>query len=904
MPRSSLRIYSNKSQALIIVIAFLAMFFVIGIAFFMLAQQEQFAAVKHLDAVRSRYIAEAGIVYAQEVLQTEKKLNAIDSLDDVSFSHFAGERWFEVRDASGNRFGRFSISVSDEAGKLHLNVCSEQELANLLSECSLDPSRAASIIAGRPYRAVEELSRVLGTNETASLIPYVTVYSRDREFDLKNNRRPYLNSANAQLILDVFLDRGIEDARQKAALVVDAGDEDLSQTQFVESLLSKVTPSGMIDQGGWQFTGDVYRAVAGSLAGVFHWSNLAIADGEYDCFVYASSSNDTIGSIQGQVYKHAEKLAQKVSVSGGGFTMTIAPASDGESVFSHLRLVEAGAAQGMSRSVAAGSEAIAINEIMPAPWQDFTATLALGKGERGEFTFNAAHLPQGKYHVMVLSGSPGGYVGDVTCAGVSGKDLSAGDFLSSAVSLGETGIIQVSVVNNDPVKQALFGGIRLSRQPDAEFIELINLSSQPVDIGGCSLEVMTPEGELVKGYPAVVGENTVVQPFQHLVLATDNDDGSEAPGKLRGNGVSFRNAWGFGARHPDFGAYEPVIDRTFDLFPDAGGIVVLKNKNGRTIDAAEYAATMVMPFISIERSDPASRVDADKDGLVDGWYFSSAKSLATPGATNENLGMYTQQGGLTKHSPAQIKLFNRPLQDLSELVQISNGVEWERFDARDCALVCDSFAYGVQELWFSGQEGSAVEMDAGASHEWKFDAVPAAAYWVSIEGEDVSDISVLVSVAQTESPGANLSLAFRENRLHYGMAQISGADKGSLYVRIENTSGKKIALEKIILEPVLSVAGRINVNTATTQVLKSVFNDGSLVQAVLENRPLGNRNGDLLGVGDLILLNPAFLGMHSRLTVRSDVYELKSRGEYLVRDKTSATESIRIIYDRGGLVKE
>lgn len=899
MPRSSSPIFSNKSQALIIVIAFLAMFFIIGIAFFMLAQQEQLAAVKHADAVRARYIAEAGIVYAREILQADKRANVIDSLDDVSFTQFSGERWFEIKDQAGAVFGRFSVEVFDEAGKLHVNACSRDALARLLSECGVDAAKADEIISSRPYQAVEELAKTLSKDDVKRVLPYLTVYSKDREFDLKKNRRPYLNSANPQLILDVFLARGIENATQKAALLVDAGDSDVGQTVFAESLLNRVVPTGMSDQGGWEIQDGVYVAAAGSRQGTFYWSNLGVEDGQYDCFVYGSETGDTVGIIDGQLTASGGKLSKEVTVVQGAFQLAVEPADGTECRFAYVRLVYQGVASGMTRREAAGSEAVAINEIMVAPSEVFDASLTLGKNQRGEVNFNVTHLAEGSYHVMVLSGSPGGYVGDVTVQGRTGKDMTGGEYLSSCVDIGSSGILSVSVVNNDPVKQAVFGGLRLSRQPDGEFVELINVSPDPVDIGLFSIEVTTPAGEFVKGWPATIPQGTVVQSYQHAVIAVDNDDSSEAPAKLKGNGVSFRKIWGFNGEHPDFGAYEGVIDRTFDLFPDDGGIVVLKNRSGRVVDSIEYASANVFPFTSIERSDPASRTDTDNDGLMDGWYMSAAPEKATPGMTNENLGMYTKEGGSVKHDPSEIQLFNRPFVNLGEVSQISSGKEWEKFNPRDLGLVCDSFAYSARSIWFSGEEGRAVPLAAQNEASWEFSGIPAGIYWVTVEGDEAAGCAVDAVVTTQESGQSALPLQFLENTLHYGMIEIPGEEKGSIYVTLVNQSHNILTLKKIILEPVMWTLGRINVNTASSSVLKSVLNDGALVQGILAARPIGNKDGSLLGIGDLILSNPSFLAVHDLLTVRSDVYELKSRGESLINSKPSATDQIRIIYDRG-----
>ncbi|MCX5714989.1 MAG: hypothetical protein NT033_09390, partial [Candidatus Omnitrophica bacterium] len=109
----------NKSgQAVVVVIAILSIIFVAGIAFYVLSQAERTASIRHLDSLRARYIAEAGVVYAQKILEIDRKENVIDSLQDRSFTSFSGtdvdmdgdntpeSRWIEMSDSEGKPFGR------------------------------------------------------------------------------------------------------------------------------------------------------------------------------------------------------------------------------------------------------------------------------------------------------------------------------------------------------------------------------------------------------------------------------------------------------------------------------------------------------------------------------------------------------------------------------------------------------------------------------------------------------------------------------------------------------------------------------------------------------------------------------------------------------------------------------
>ncbi|MCX5697572.1 MAG: hypothetical protein NTU54_06380 [Candidatus Omnitrophica bacterium] len=113
----------KSGQAVVVVIAILSIIFIAGIAFYVLSQAERTASMRHLDSLRSRYIAEAGVVYAQKVLELDRKENLIDSAKDRWFTNFAGSdvdidgdnipesRWIEMPDSEGKSFGRFPPPV-------------------------------------------------------------------------------------------------------------------------------------------------------------------------------------------------------------------------------------------------------------------------------------------------------------------------------------------------------------------------------------------------------------------------------------------------------------------------------------------------------------------------------------------------------------------------------------------------------------------------------------------------------------------------------------------------------------------------------------------------------------------------------------------------------------------------
>ncbi|MBU4346852.1 MAG: general secretion pathway protein GspK [Candidatus Omnitrophica bacterium] len=905
-----------QGQALVVVVTFLAIFFVVGIAFFTLSQAERAASIRQLDSIRCRYIAEAGIAYAQKILALDREDNLIDSLEDLSFKHFQGDevdldgdgeqesRWFNVLDSAGSIFGRFGIRVLDEAAKVNINSCKGETLERLFSQLGISQAKTALVLAQRPLNAIEQAGSILGKEELALAKDFMTIYSRDWEVDLERQRRGYINSLNPQLILEIFLKRGIGAAYEKAALLKDASDTDLAQTLLDKFSLNNLKPSDLLSAGDWRRVGDCYRAPAGGSAGAFAWSNLAVEDGEYFCFLYGEQDSDIVGEVEGQYIASSEGLADKVKVQGGALTLNITPAKEASSRFSHIELVSMYPKNGLQRKIIAATEAIVINELMVKPIREFSIDpIEIGPGDTVKYTFSS---PPGNYYLVVLAKNQGGLVGDVSILGRKGDNLKDGDYFPYTVEVKSNGSLKLSI-NNNSLGNSTFAGIRLLQQPDGEFIELLNLSPDEIDLNNFSFEVYSDAGEVIAGWPAVL-KDTVIKPFQHLTFTVDNIDTSPSPVKLRGNGISFKKIWGFEGAALNFETSLNTIDKNFDLLPDNGGRVVLKDAQGNRIDAVEYHSAA--DSVSLERPDPTARIDLDADGFFDGWYNCEDERKATPNLTNENIGMYTYAGeDLIKHTPNEIKLFNRPLLDASLVMQLSSGGLWKKFSFSDLARMCDSFSYEAKTLDFIGHYlgGEFKEKDElfESIHKedsgiWQFSNIPRGTYWLKLESINSEGARVRLAYREDiEKEFDNFStLIFSHGSVYFGEVQLSLGEEGILQLKAINDLERKLILKRAVLEPVAYKPGRINVNTADVKVLRSLLDSG-MAEEVLESRPLGNKDQRRLGIGELLLLDSNFFPLQDSLTVKSDVYELQCRGEYSIQAKTPLSVNIRTIVERG-----
>lgn len=911
----------EKGQALLVVITILGMMFVAGISFFALSQAERTASLRHLDALRARYISEAGVVYAQEVLKIDRAANLTDTLDDAMFTHFSGSdidldgdgisesRWFNLADAAGNSFGRFSVKVADEAGKLNINYCPQEAAEYLFTQLGISGSSA--LLSSRPLNAIEQAGSILDKEDFIRAKNFITIYSRDREIDIERNRRTYLNTSSDQLILEACLNSGMNSPQQKAANLKDAQDANSAQTVFTTFSRQDIFPSGLSESGSWRRIGSYYEAQGPGEAGTFIWPNLSVEDGEYQCFLYGYESGDIVGEVEGQYIFSGDALIDKVNVENGSLSIRITPAKDEICRFSRIELSSPVAKQGLSRKTIAGTEAIVINELMPKPWEEkLIGSAEIEPGQSATFSFTG--IRAGDYYLVVLANKDGGLVGDVSIGSRQAGNLHDNDYFPYSVNVGTSKNLTLEVKNNS-LYTSTFKGIRILQQPDAEFIEILNISPQAVDLSNFSLEVYLSPGELAPGWPARIPTGTSISPYQHLVLAMDSNDSGITPTGLRNNNVSFQGAWQRSSVGIQFEV--DTINKAFDLLPDSGAIVVLRDASGAQADAVEYSDSQISSFTSLERGDPSSKSDADADGIFDGWYTPNSDEQASPGLTNENIGMYTRDKStntLISHNPSEVTVFNRPISGLEEVMQLSSGESWQKFSITDLSRLSDRFAYeaikfNFRDFFLSGDFNKIGDLYQSTHKDdvgiWEFPDIASGTYLLSISSGDISVSSQEIIVSYRTNAAEefkNLStLIFNQGVAFYGWVDLTAEIQVSLQLKIINNSTGAVTLKEICLEPVNYTIGRINVNTASREVLRSILNSNLLAEAAIENRPIGLKEGNKMGVGELFLLDSNFINFHNYLTVKSDVYEINSRGEYSPANKTIAYQLIRSVIERG-----
>lgn len=901
---------NSKGQALVVVVAVLTMLFVITMSFFLLSQAERAAAIKHLDSLRAQYIAEAGVAYAQKILGIDKQTNVIDSLEDLIFKVFEGEdadldgdginesKWFSLDDSEGKPFGRFAVKIYDEASRLNINSCSVEALSRLFSELGVETGKADQLIARRPFNAKEEVNSILGSADFAKSKDFITIYSRDVEVDLSRNRRVYLNTSQPRLILEAFLDSGVKDAHQKALNLKDAADTDLNQT-LLDKFSQNFVPTGLAEAGGWNKVGTIYEAYStDDSPGTFVFSNLALEDGEYLCFLHGIQNEDIVAGDP-PIYS-GEGLKDPVAVEGGSFSVVIKPAKGTTSRFSYVELVSLTPKEGLNRRVVTGTEALVINELMVKPAKEIlTGTPSqIAPGETKDWAFS--QVKPGNYYVVVEAITPGGLVGDVTISTRPSQNLRDRDYFPTTVTVDVSGEIRIRIKNNS-LQDASFKGIKILQEPDTEFIEIVNLSPRSIDLGNFSVDVYTPAGDLVTGWPGRIPPGTSIDSYQHLALTVDNNDSSPAPANLRSNKIFFYGLHNTNAVGLVFDEAGGVINKESDLLPDSGGRVILRDALGERIDAVEYFSFQVKDYTSLERADPSQVSDDNNDGFYDGWHQCTGEDLSTPGLANDNNMMYTrdEDGELARHDISEVSVFNSPLSDLAEVQQLSSGQNWKKISLSDIALMADHFSSEAIDLDLSEHE---IEGD-GTSGTWEFTGITQGNFLLSVLAESSvlqgKDIRVAVKTSVDSDFTDLQSIIFMQGFAFYGSITIPESSS-VLQVKITADSAEdKALLRKIRLEPVFFVAGRVNVNTARPEILRSLLISSGLANTVINSRPIGDKGERLLGIGELLQSDSGFVPFRNYLTVKSDVYEIKSRGDFLQQDRSVAYQTIRTILERG-----
>lgn len=866
---------------------------------------------------------------------------------------------FAITDSKNKEFGAFSLCIQDEAGKLNLNSFlndfNEQDFSYVSSlagfsiqdgfsqylkgadgsagELAIDDDCNNALFerdgqdndrdgfideinegVDDPYEigygddnvfvVPEEALRFIDGASDKRFRDYFTVFSKEEEKDLFSKPRSAFRLARLRDLLAIFLNSGV--SYDKALNFYDAADVDFKQS-LADIFYKKITltpPTG----GSYKLISGFYQANAGSASSDWMLNVSDLEDGDYYIFFYGKSG-EPVGRViiedqqtEESVYS-GEGLSQKISVSGGKVLFSIVPDEEKESYLNNIELVDLSKKNGLNQKKIRGVEALRINELMINPSEYISVDQNQSPG--GDWTWQSGHyqsLPSGGRGQWIFEVNRSGYfylrfsaqnegdlIGNVR---VGNQSLTAYDGSWTNEPVFIHGSVVVYIENTSITAQSTFSGIEITQEPDAEYIELLNMSDEDIDLGGFSFDIEREAGSVL-GWPAAIPEGTSIAAHEHLVFAVDATD-STCPDFLRSNSLSFKRIWGEDAIQLQF---NNSVEGNDDIIPDDGAIVYLYDDQGNAVDVVEYDSSLVIPFNSIERGDPALSGDTDNDGFFDSWQLCLDLVKATPNKANKNSSLELIDPislEVSYKDPSYREVLNRPFRNIADALEVVSSAAWENITERDLAFLVDKFtdnviylplSNSVKESSFQQTENAFFSESVGQQVNFSFDNIDKGSYSLKFYVDDTSLSMVNVKVSSNNADFELGPLSADGSWINFG--RIAIGDDGQLLISVINQEDKPFKIHSIILEPRNIIEGRININTAPVEIMNFLF--GVNAEKVINNRPYGEKDSRFLGVGDLLTGNilgedsvskmNAIEKILSFITTHSDVYEIISIGE-------------------------
>jgi type II secretory pathway component PulK len=800
----------------------------------------------------------------------------------------------------------------------------------------------------RRLEGLGELAAIAGLSreEIARLGRVATVYSWDLNVSVVGVLRANVNTSTATELVIALLEAGVEDPWQAAVNLADYVDADLALSLVTKaSYVHDLVASGPLGSWDWAATpvGHYETDLAGGTP--LTWSVEPTAG------TYRIRARGVSGVPVGDVTIAGET---RTGVEAGGYlgrfdvtgALVVSVAHHGAPgeacAFRGLELVPEEATGG---SLVRGIEAVRINELMVEPVQEYPVSAAdfevqgsdwgcpvggdtctnSGVGQ-ARWTWAAAGLRPGRYYVRVYGSAAGQTVGQVSVDGQS-QLLVHGQTHTVPVLVGADGKFSLAIGKSEADGTYYMGRAALSQQPDGEYVELINLSDQPVDVSGWWVE-----GEAAGGRQAQLPAASVIPAHGLLVAVVDLDDGQEG---LANNGIDARSAWEMAAEvvavqleFPE-GAPSPSDDWLKVTMAEGTSPRLVLRQGAVSVDEVEYPLPLPVTtgFQSLEKGDPTVVVDDDADGLDEGWY--PALRLYTPGAPNDNDGLVEiAEGEPLRHDPlAEVTVLNRLLGSVGELAGLPSGQAWRPFASADLAKVADRLTVeGLRleteghliaggDAWEDVSDGHAISGSGGEAviGRWQWTDVPDGSYRLNFYGGTDEQVAIRWALAGDVMSAWSPTLSTdAQGRVAVGQVEV-GMDEGvsrtlTIEVRCESPGGVCHA-KHLALDPQLLRVGPVNVNTAPSEVLTALPGvTAAVAQRIIAGRPFGDQEDKGRGIGDLLVGDVLGAAEEDRLaifrqvahlvTTRSDVFEILSLGQSLEESRVGATQRIQAVVQR------
>ncbi len=500
--------------------------------------------------------------------------------------------------------------------------------------CAYSPAGDDNAIIG-----VDEIRRFgsIKPNDYKSLVRFFSADSVAQGLTVDGRPKLNINYVPLETLLQELMKAGISNAWQLAVNIRDFLDRDFVRSRLFSDViqLSLYRPKQL---GDWDFANSGVSC-SGHCPNEAVWEWQGIPTGNYYCYFYGDKEyvgDIKINNLEAQAVKPGAKLDGILIVSSDktlSLSVSVPEDSDYTSAgFSSVKLSPVSSGEGAI--TVSGVEGIRITEVYPEPsvflpvssaqivkqgaWlqsgNSFVNSSAGSKSDgAGEWKWSG--IENGSYYVQVV-GRDGERVGDVTCSWSNKtRHMIDRQWMSGATYV-SNGEVSVKVENNEPEgTSCYFSGIIMSQEPDVEFIEIVNITDEPVDLSGWYFIV--PDNP---AWPAFIPQGTVIGPRKALVFCADPFDSANS---VSGNRISLSRAF------QNVGVDKFVqLDFAIDLRPGldvipTDGQIELRDSNGNVVDGVDLGAPGA--FLSLARA-PLENGDEDNNGNFDAWPEGGAPS--------------------------------------------------------------------------------------------------------------------------------------------------------------------------------------------------------------------------------------------------------------------------------------
>ena len=757
----SFRNQNSHGMALIIVLAIVAILSAIGVTFTYNMRMEEKASFNYIGSLKASYITKAGIEYAIAELKKDGGDTGYDwygdnwgydtglnpnsvfggsdvNVDntDITTNGTGGQesKWIYMRDEDGNIIGRYAVLVIDESSKININTAGNVEAQQGWSpfEVSLKDFLTAG---GWNLGSMPSPQQQTAANR----IVYYRHGSPDDGITPKEAGEENEDDDGDSLILRYDgIDNDADGDTDEIDEGIDEPDEFVSWNPYYYGGVNYDTPYMTVEE---------IKMVDNIGDTIFNNINPYIT-------VYSSDLNTTdSGFLRLNINLVRDAMALYQVMEDAGITnnpaqlaVNIIDYADTDNVPTYLEIYD-----GTDTTIVRGVEGIRINEVMVKPayqyeaedifdgtnaggWKEDADTYIYLYGKDDDTDTGVTELVEidlprsGYYRLRVMSydddfnRSFGVYIydeagGEAVLQDTAGLHNTGRWFLDDLGVVKDkngdakelSGTVKIKLVGSDNSDTKMCDFIQLSQEPDCEYVELVNISSQDIDIGGWTL---TTSG----GWAGTIPDGTTISAKDYLVLVVDKDDIGYSNG-VGGDNICFENTWpgvdpdkvvelflstpaydiaeiggkdkiiatGVFSNHPDQTQGDTEIDKItlWKGLLDEETIVAQVDYSDTDVDQTSYTynGIDVKGYIALEKNDPTASYDSDVDGVDDHWYYNDVDSEVpsigggTPGSRNRKCIQFNKYPG------ENIAVRNLPFATVGGIkdVTLSNTtIEWSK----------------------------------------------------------------------------------------------------------------------------------------------------------------------------------------------------------------------------------